>query len=257
MLGDSIKILMAEHFNIIVIGDNHTTLTEKYDASYKVEPYVVFKFSEVKKIRERMINERKTFLEQAGDEYNAEKEYFKLELSDWEEMSDIEFYEDITTQYEIDEKTGNAITRNNPNEKYRYHNIARNFAIPFYLKNGEESFSARKCDIDWEKTRFTDAKPYEIAWDTVMEGKKPKSKEERVIFDNMKERTHYFSTFGSREYYIKASTSFWAHAILSEKDGWVGLERNMPQFDWVINFYDKFIKPLPEDTLLTIYECVR
>jgi hypothetical protein len=39
------------------------------------------------------------------------------------------------------------------------------------------------------------------------------------------------------------------------KNGWVELDDGMDQFVWVRNFYESFIDPLPDDTLLTIYEC--
>ena len=71
----------------------------------------------------------------------------------------------------------------------------------------------------------------------------------------MKNRTMYFSKFKTKENYVIHSTAFWGYAFLSEKTGWKELEEHMNQFDWVSHFYDNFIKPLDENTLLTIFEC--
>ena len=72
----------------------------------------------------------------------------------------------------------------------------------------------------------------------------------------MKNMQEYFSNFEGREHYIAANTAFWGLAFVDDS-GWHELDSSVKQFDWVIGFYDKFIKPLPENTLLTIYECVR
>ena len=72
----------------------------------------------------------------------------------------------------------------------------------------------------------------------------------------MKNRMAYFDNFEDREHYIASMTAFWGLAFV-DKSGWYELDGKQKQFDWVVNFYDRFIKPLPDDTLLTIYECVR
>ena len=56
---------------------------------------------------------------------------------------------------------------------------------------------------------------------------------------------------------MASNTAFWGYAFLSEKTGWVELEDNEEQFKWVVNFYNKFIKPQSDDTLISIYECRR
>ena len=88
----------------------------------------------------------------------------------------------------------------------------------------------------------------------VMEGSEPQNDNETQIYENMKARTAYFEKFGSKENYVLVNTAFWGYAFVSE-NGWIELEDDMDQFEWVKNFYIRFIEPLPDDTLLTIYEC--
>jgi hypothetical protein len=244
-------------FNVVVAGNNHKELMDKYDGSKPVEPYVAYKFSEIDKHRKMKERVLEAELSHIKDKESYEYEYLSSELEDIRKMDDIDFFLYISDGCDIDEETGDAISNKNLEERFDFCNIANRFAKPFILKDGTESYSAKKKDIDWSKVHLCDAEAYEVAWDTVMEGKKPKTDEERNIYNNMKERTHYFSLFGDRENYIKANTAFWGYAFVSEKTGWVELDNKTPQFKWVTDYYDKFIKPLPENTLLTIYECYR
>ena len=40
-----------------------------------------------------------------------------------------------------------------------------------------------------------------------------------------------------------------------DENKWTELDETTSQFEWVKNFYDRFIKPLDDNTLLTIFEC--
>ena len=98
---------------------------------------------------------------------------------------------------------------------------------------------------------------YKGAWEVVVEGRKPKDEQEQLIYDNMKNREAYFMKYGDKKTYIISNTAFWGYAFLSEKEGWKELEPNINQFVWVSQFYNRFIEPLPDNTLLTIYECTK
>ena len=54
-----------------------------------------------------------------------------------------------------------------------------------------------------------------------------------------------------------SNTSFWGYAFLSEKTGWVELEETVNQFEWVKNFFNRFIAPLGDNDKISIYECLR
>lgn len=245
------------HFTVIVAGNNPEFLLQRYDANNKSPvPIVVYEFKKAKEYRKKKIKAYEEMLKNKNaDSYITD--YVRGRLEEIKKMSDTDFYLELTEDYEIDDKTGNAFTYDNPYGKFISCRIGKDFSLPFILKNGEETYQAIKGDVDWEKIHLANTEPYEIAWDTVMENKLPKTEDERTIYNNMKERKYYFSQFGSRENYIASSTAFWGYAFLSNETEWVELEENINQFIWVTEYYDRFIKPLPETTKLTIYECIR
>jgi hypothetical protein len=91
----------------------------------------------------------------------------------------------------------------------------------------------------------------------VMDNSAPNNEDEKVLYDNMKDKTSYFEKFEAKENYITSNTAFWGYAFLSEKTGWIDATDIEDQFAWMSNFYDVFIKNLSEDTKLTIYECTK
>ena len=240
-------------FKVLVIGENPKEMIEEYDSNKKVKPYIVFEADKAGKYKEQTIRSYEAILASAKEE-TPYTDYIRASIEDWKNMSDDEFYVELTEGYELDAETGNAISDKNPKGMYDSLTMTNVFIEPFILKDGTEAFSARKKDIDWSKMHLSNPEAYEVAWDTVMEGKKPKTEDERTIYNNMKERVHYFTLFGDRENYIKSNTAFWAYAIVN-KDGWSELEGI--QFKWVTEFFDRFIKPLPDSTLLTLFECIR
>ena len=244
------------HFTLIVAGDNPDELIEKYDNNLKVERHLVYRFANAEKYYN-------TQLKALNEVYNNPSssdtlhEIVGLEISELKEMDPIEYYSHLTEDYEIDEETGDAYSEDNENGKYDGIQEGGIFALPLINKDGEETYHCVKSEIDWDKIHLTNTRPYEVAWDCVMEEKAPQDDFEKGIYNNMKNRVYYFEQFGNRENYIKANTAFWGYAFLSEKTGWVELESNQNQFEWVSNFYDRFIEPLDDNTMISVYECTR
>ena len=89
----------------------------------------------------------------------------------------------------------------------------------------------------------------------VMEKSKPETDYEALIYDNMKDKITYFEKFETKENYVISNTAFWGYAFVSESKGWMDASEVESQFVWMNNFYDLFIKNLPDNTLLSIYEC--
>lgn len=240
-----------EHFTVVVAGENPEKLISTYDSNIKVEKYVVYEFAKADEYKRKKIDAYKTLLD--ADISDSDKQFVKNCIDEWEGMSPTDFFLDISAGYDIDSETGDAVSTENPNGKYITINIPPKYIKGFSLKNGTSAFSALKEDIDWEP----DITPHKVAWETVVEHKAPVTDEEKKIFENMKDKNWYFSLFKDKEDFIKSVTSFWATAFLSEDTGWVELESHIPQFKWTKEFYDRFIAPLSEKTLLTMYECVR
>jgi len=244
------------HFVVIVAGDNPEGQMLPYDNKKEVEPYVVYKYSDAQILKDKYMQMYEALL--AGDELSEdEKKEVQEEYNEIKDESPTELFFEITEGYDYDNETGDAISKKNPNGKWKSFNLGKFFCVPLITNNGDEVYQARKKDIKWDSMHLNGQEVYARAWEMVMEGSEPQNETEKLIYENMKNRVVYFQKFGTKENYVVSSTAFWGYAFLSEKTGWVELEDNVSQFDWVSNYFDRFIKPLPEDTLLTIYECVR
>lgn len=245
---------MNKHFTLVVVGENPDKLVQPFDNNIKVEPYVVYEFSKAKEYHDKYIKYYEELLKNDLDDNIKRSVEEQLEF--YKSLDDIGFYVELTDGQDLDEETGNMLSDKNPNGKYDTCRLGKELSMPMIDKNGNETFSARKCDIAWDKIHLANKLPYELAWDMVMGDRKPETDDEKNIYENMKNRTEYFSYFGNRETYVNSSTAFWGYAFL-DQNGWVELDDNVSQNDWVINFYDRFIKDLPDDALISIYECFR
>ncbi len=245
------------HFVCIVAGENPEKLMEQYSTlSGNGEKHVLFKYSDAKNLQQRHITLLESLIEKAGLPPHY-VDNLKEELKDIKEMEPDDFFLTMTSEYEHDPETGDAYTTENPNGKWRAYEMGKFFSVPFKTLKGEEVFQARKKDIDWDVMHLNNQEVYKGAWEVVMEKRKPKNEQEKVIYDNMKNRTTYFEKYGDKKTYVISNTAFWGYAFLSEKEGWKELEPNVNQFVWVSQFYHRFIEPLDDNTLLTIYECTK
>lgn len=262
-----------QHFVCIVAGDNPDSLIKEYDSNIKVEPYLVYKYKDARKIKEKYIEYYQEALKAIDDEridvtYDGKKdeEYLNLQkmevqdaIQDLAEMDDNEFFSNIVENDEdkglfVDDKTGDIYSNKNKNGKYSYYALGKLFSIPFLLKDGREVYQAKKGDINWDKMHLNGGDIYERAWDMVMNNSKPQNEYEQQIFDNMQDKKSYFKKFETKENYVASNTAFWGYAFVSDMDGWLDAD-GKDQFTWMKTFYDMFIKNLPDDILLTIYEC--
>ena len=243
------------HFVAIVAGDNPEVLMSPFDKNIKTEPRVVYRYKDAEILKNQYVKVYETILA------NTDKDQEPLVYEDTKDKLAIikaetpqEFYYDLTEDYEHDQETGDAITTENPDGKWSTYRLGKLFSVPFVTNEGNETFQAKKGDIDWSRMHLHGGEIYRRAWEMVMEGSEPQNDYEQQIYTNMKARTAYFEKFGTKENYVLSSTAFWGYAFVS-KNGWLELEDDMDQFEWVGNYYDRFIDPLPDDTLLTIYEC--
>ena len=244
-----------QHFVCIVAGDNPEVLMKDYDKNANKKKHIVFKYKDANKLKKSYIKVYENALK--GELNPQQREYIKLTIEDINDMDDTEFYEMIVTEngLEVDEDTGDAYSISNELGKWSTYNLGKIFSIPFLTKDGRETFQARKGDIDWDKIHLNGSEIYVRAWEMVMEAKEPQNDYEQTIYDNMKDKRSYFEKFETKNNYVISNTAFWGYAFLSEKTGWMDASEEPNQFGWMSNFYDVFIKNLPDDTLLTIYEC--
>lgn len=243
-----------EFFVCIVAGDEPEKLMAAYDKGIKEkEPYVVYKRVDCKKIKDTYIKVYLKLKDNLPEGLTAE------DIDDTVEMltslPDDKFFSILKGDNYIDKKTGDVMSIKNKLGKYSSYTMGKLFSLPFILKDGTNAFQARKEDIDWSKIHRTENNTYQRAWEMVMEGSKPENEYETTIYENMKNLSSYFKKFGDKENYILSNTSFWGYAFLSDTMGWMDADETTDEFEWIKNFFDVFIKPLPPDTLLTIFEC--
>lgn len=242
-----------QHFVCIVAGDNPDELMKPYDRREEEEPYVRYRYKDAAKIKEKYVELYEGILN--SDEETIDKEELEDIVNDLKEMSVEEFYEELTEGLTIDDETGDAISTENRQGMFSYYELGKWLSVPFLLKGGREVFQAKKSDINWDKIHLGGGDIYRKTWEMVMEGVEPSTDYEKTIYDNMKDKETYFKKFETKENYVVSNTAFWGYAFLSEKTGWVDASDTNDQFVWMAEYYNMFIKNLPDDTLLTIYEC--
>lgn len=240
------------HFTLIIAGDNPEELLKEYDSKKEIERYCVYRFSDAQKLYDKKILFLRKLVETYPDNF-----IFKSELEYYEGIDHIDFFLELTEGLDIDEETGDAYSTENPNGKYYGAVLGGNFALPLIKKDGTETYQCNKGDVNWDEIHLKNGSIYEAAWDMVMGDKKPETEEEKIVYENMKNRTSYFEFYQNKENYVLSNTSFFGYAFLSQETGWVELDDAVNQIDWVRNFYDRFIVPLSDDTTISVYECTR
>lgn len=243
------------HFTLVVIGDNPEELIKPYDSSIKVEPYIMYRFCKAKEYHEQYISFYEAMLDSKAID-DREKEVIKVTLDHYKSIDDVDFYLELIEGREMNEETGDVWSDENPNGKYDQIRVGDDLVYPLITKDGKEVFTALKKDVDWEKMHLVNYSAYERVWEIVMEDAEPINDQEKKIRENWERRKEYFKFFGTKENYATNQTAFWGYAVV-DQNGWKELEDNVSQIEWVGNFYDRFIKPLPDNARISIYECFR
>jgi hypothetical protein len=243
----------SRFFSVMVVGDNHKELMDKYSLDLEVDSYVRYEYLKADKYQSNSIKALDNLLSH-GDEIGLEpqvKESLERRIKTLKGMTPFEYYRELTEGMYYDEN-GNALSTENPNGHWKTARIGKNFSLPLKLKDGTESYSARACDIDWDAMNEP-TELYEAAWEMVVDGREPTNEQEERVYESMKDKSAYFSNFKNKEDYVTYSTSYWNYAFVN-KDGWVDMV-NEDERKWINNFYDRFIATIDPNDLVTIYEC--
>lgn len=255
---------------VMVVGNKPDELIKKYDLTTKVKPYVKLKRSDSQKAQKKHLKFIDSILTSKNITLtDSQREAYKNIYLDIKDMDDAEYFEYITNGCTYDEKTGDAISTVNPNAYYQYAvnpqkrldatNEEHDFANPFILKplEGEEegeiiSYTAKKSEIDWKRMHMYNTDVYSRAWDLCVNDEEPKDEQEKTIKDNMGTHLDYFNNFDSKESYIAHSCSFWCYGYL-DKNGYKELDHTISDKEWVRTYYSRFVEPLKDDDILSIY----
>lgn len=250
---------------LLIAGENHKELADKFSADIEVEPYIKYRFSDRAKLHELHLKRLEGILtldtiKLTQNQYETYRRLYQDAL----DMDDEEFYEFITFGYELDENTNDAYTTTNPTGYYRYPKCYQerlkrtgeeaDFIDPFKLKDGTTSYIARMGEIDWTNMHMANKEIYEAAWEICVDGRNPKTDIEKTIQENMGNRHDYFANFKNKEQYVAHSCSFWTNAFIDRDGQYHEMSFREKDVDWTSKFYGRFIENLPEDILLSLYE---
>jgi hypothetical protein len=241
-------------FTLMVVSDTPEEVIKKYDANMEVEPYIKFYYKDIAKYKKKAMKVTQDLID------NSEslgltpfmKDYFVNKIKTLKKTSDFEYYTTISDGCTFDEN-GNALTTTNPNGKWGTCRIGRNLCLPLKLKIGTEALQARAGDVDWPKMHMVNIELYRLAWKLFHKEVEPKTEQEKQIYDNIKYQKRYFEGFDSEEDYVNYCCSYWCYAY-ADDDKWEDADDHK-NYEWITTFYDKYIKNLKPDALVTIYEC--
>lgn len=244
----------SRFFSVMCVGEKPTEIMEKYNMNTKVEPYVMYKYLEAEKYLKTTISVQTKLIDnfdKIGLGNNI-KEVIQERIKILKQMTPFEYYRELTDGMYYD-TNGNALSDKNPDGKWVTCKIGKNFSIPLKTDNGDV-YSALVKDIHWDEMHLVNKEVYESAWDICVDGKEPQTETEKSIFKSMGDKIGYFSNFKTKEDYVNYSTSYWNYAYVDEK-GWVDINSEQNEKEWINKFYDRFIKVLLPNDKVTIFEC--
>lgn len=248
---------------ILVIGDKHQEIIDKYDDK-TVPEYICARYKDADKDWNTTLSNLEKIMN--SDACKAEPNVMravKEQYDDIKSMTALDFYYERTEGLKYD-ADGNAVSDKNPLARYQYPKCYQEslrkygedgegvVSDPFILKDGTKSYVALKKDIDWDKMNNGTAHMYERVWELVIDKSEPKNKEEELILVRM--NMPYVAQFKTKERFAKYYSAFWCYGVATSDEYVEYSDLTSDSIDWANNFYDRFIVPLSDDTMLSLYE---
>lgn len=229
-------------YTVLVAGDVDLS---KYDKNIPVEMYIAYKFSERSKIRQVALQTYNELYKKFTSDNCFQPllmDFIKIKLQDIEEMTDEEYFEEITKGMKYDEN-GDAITDINPNGKYS-NLLEPSILTAVPLK--DNYFKCKVSELYPYKVNIFEQKKYEERWDEIMNGNYAPMVKDSII-----------KTYGDKETYVKVMLEpMFYNAFVSEETGWVE-QSDEDQIQWVLTFRERFINNLHNNTQLKVYNFTR
>lgn len=252
---------------MLVIGDNPEDKVKIYSGDVKYERWVKYRYNDRKELHSKAVRFYESLLDSDKMQKILSEQQMKtikdmyLYLTD---MDDDEYYDYLTADCDVDPETLDAYTDENPKSKYQYEKCydkqiretgeESEFSTPFTLLDGTKVYSAKKGEIDWNKSHMLNTDLYRAAWEVCVMGREPKNETEETIRLRLGERKSYFAHFKDVDEYIIHNCSFFCYSVIDENGNYYELDAKTDDKEWIANFYDRFVKNLPDDTLVSLYE---
>lgn len=243
-------------YSVLVVGNNPNDLISEYDLNIDVEPYILYEYDNMAKLRQNKI----IFYEELKRNINTSKgliETINLTIKALREMSDLEHFKEAGKDYGFD-GDGNIISTENINGKwYTCEKGGKYFSEVLKNKKGEWVTSELMGNIDWSEIhRNKDrVEMFSRTWDLCVDEIPIETDKDKKIYENMKDYVNYFKGFNDKSEYVNYSTSFFTNAVLSNNK-WLDMEYS-DSMDWVINFHDRYISNIKKDEIVTIFQCTK
>lgn len=277
------------HFSVLVIGDNIEEQLAPYDENIEVPEYQDELVSAYDMYR--FIQSYTTLEEDKHYGPKTEKEVEENKKLTFEQL--YEKYGDnwnSNSWRKNNEGLWAEFSTYNPKSKWDWYSIGGRWSGQFKLKEGckgeigepgcyEGVFpekmaeykekmtkfvdAAKKGDIDWDYRDPKQAEECKRFWEICIEGQPPLNEEEKD-YKTFYKKEYYLDRYKTKEEYIKRITQFGSHAVVKDgkwyevgEMGWFGCssETNEEQEKWDNEYFELFIKDLPEDTQLTVVDC--
>lgn len=248
---------ILDYFSVLVIGKNPDEKIVKFDAMDDVDtPYVIYSYKDINKLRKERIKVYELFLDNVSKD--KDRSMVNEKIVELKSMSDDDYYASLGELYGYD-SNNNIISNENPMGKWiTCEKGGRVFSKYIHGVDGNFVTSEIKNMIDWSVTHknLNKVNVYSRTWDLCVNKVTPSSDWDKMILRNMSKYDAIFKNFRNKEEYIDYNTSFWAYAVIDDHGMWFDME-NENEIEWISKFYDNYIDKLPDDTLITIYECTK
>lgn len=243
-----------DYFSVLVIGDEPDEQMGKFDSMTDVsKPYILYNYSDIHKLRNNKLKIYQELLKKIKN--SREKELISKKIDELKELTDQEYYQQLGELNSFDEHN-NIISTENPDGKWlTCEKGGRIFSKYMLDYNGNGLVSGKKEDFDWSLFHMNQERVdlYTRTWELCVDNLKPETDKDRTILKNMAPYKAIFKTFKDKTHYVKTSCSFWTYAIVVNGVWYDMCGENSDT--WICDFYNKFIKALRNDELITIYEC--
>jgi hypothetical protein len=245
-----------DYFSVLVVGENPDEQMSKFDSMEDVKkPYILYKYSDSKKIRKSKIKFYEEFIKKEMNLKN--KDALTDKLKEIKSLTDEQYFIKLGEYYTFD-KNKNIISTENPNGKWlTCEKGGRIFSCYMLDRNGNGIISGKKEDIEWNLIHLNKRKVdiHNRTWELCVNNAGPETESDRNIINNMKSHKNYFTFFKNKNEYINMSCSFWTYAVCNNGE-WIDME-NYDEYDWISNYYKKIIGSISNGELITIYECTK
>ena len=227
------------HFSVAVLvksEENVHDLLAPFDENMNVEPYIA-------RTKSELIQESKN--QKASIEKRI-KEIKDYEVQDWEKpfldaKTDEEFYDAITEDYEQYDEEGNLLYAYNPEGRWDWYEIGGRWTDCLPLKDGETADYAPLKDINFDGSDEAYYGQLNYWHNHVINNDDDEAK-------RLKEKYN-------AETYAKSMCKFHTCAVIHDGKWEESEEIFSTDEDWVINFYDRFIKHRDPEDVLYVVDC--